>query len=182
MLFNLFGRKQEGCSRSIFEDKVYISSGAKMNACIQLAKEQPSILFVAWFSETARKYRDLLIKNGLEESRVTEARLVHTAQLQNHVPVFLEHHLLHEKEIALAEKLEQKKLIVYSSLDEPLFNLFGSDKIISMMRQMGMKEDEAIVHQLVTKSITRAQEKIAGKISVEQSANSQAEWLERNLK
>ena len=182
MLFNLFGKKPGAGSEVVFEDKVYISSAAKMNACLQLAKDQPTILFVGWFNETVRKFKDLFIQNGLEESRVIEARFAHTAQLQNHAPVFLEHHPLHEKEIALAEKLGQKKIIVYSSLDEPLFNLFGSDKIISMMRQMGMKEDEAVVHQLITKSIKRAQEKIAGKISIEQPANSQAEWLERNTK
>ena len=48
----------------------------------------------------------------------------------------------------------------YSSLEDDLMRLFGSDRIAGMMDKMGYKEGEVIQHSLVTKSIERAQKKV----------------------
>lgn len=181
MLFNLFGTNGAGNEERIFADKVFISSNAKMNACLQLAKDHPGWLFIAWFSQTAKTYRDYFMQNGLSEFNLTEARLLHTAQLQNRTPVFLEHYPLHSKEIELVADWQQKNMVVFSSMDEPLFKHFGSDKMIPLIRLLGMKENEVIEHSYVTQSIVKGQQKIADKVIIEQSANSQAEWMERNL-
>jgi hypothetical protein len=181
MLFNLFGSKEEDKEPRVFKDKVYIGSAAKMNACVALAKEQPDILFIAWFSDTAEKYKAFFIENGLDGNNITEARLIHTAQLQTHIPVFVEHYPLHAKELALVENWNLQNIIVYSAMDEPLFKHFGSDKMIPLIKLLGMKESESIEHSYVTESITKGQKKIADKVIVEQSAQSQGEWMERNL-
>lgn len=181
MLFNLFGSKEEDKEPRVFKDKVYIGSEAKMNACAALAKEKPDTLFIAWFSDTAEKYKAFFIENGLDGKNVTEARLIHTAQLLTHTPVFVEHYPLHTKELALVENWSLQNIIVYSAMDEPLFKHFGSDKMIPLIKLLGMKENESIEHSYVTQSITRGQLKIADKVSIEQSANSQAEWMERNI-
>ncbi len=181
MLFNLFGKNEAENEERIFADKVFISSNAKMNACLQLAKDQPDWLFIAWFSQTAKTCRDYFIQNGLSELNLTEARLLHTAQLQNRTPVFLEHYPIHLKEIELVADWQQKNIVVFSSMDEPLFKHFGSDKMIPLIKLLGMKENEAIEHSYVTQSIIKGQQKIADKVIIEQSANSQAEWMERNL-
>jgi preprotein translocase subunit SecA len=70
---------------------------------------------------------------------------------------------------------------VLSALDEPLFKRFGSDKIIQMMKQMGMSEKQSIEHDMISKAIQNAQDKIDHKIDIEQSARSQNDWLVRNL-
>ena len=181
MLFNLFGKNEAGNGEQIFADKVFISSNAKMNACLQLAKNQPDTFFIAWFRNTAKTYQDYFTQNGLSEFRLTEARLLHTAQLQNCTPVFLEHYPLHSKEIDLVADWQQKNIMVFSSMDEPLFKHFGSDKMIPLIKLLGMKENEAIEHSYVTQSITKGQQKIADKVNMEQAANSQAEWMEHNL-
>jgi preprotein translocase subunit SecA len=67
-------------------------------------------------------------------------------------------------------------------MDEPLFKHLGSEKMIPMMKLLGMKENEVIEHSLVTKSIIKGQAKIAAQVTLEQSAQSQEEWLERNFK
>ena len=72
--------------------------------------------------------------------------------------------------------------MVYSAMDEPLFKHFGSEKLIPLMKMMGMKENEVIEHSMVSKSIVSGQKKIEEQVSFEQSASSQAEWMERNLK
>lgn len=50
------------------------------------------------------------------------------------------------------------------------------------MKMLGMKEEDAIEHELVSKSILRAQDKIALKITTEMTAGSQQEWIDKNLK
>ncbi|MEP7256410.1 MAG: hypothetical protein ABI666_11590 [Ferruginibacter sp.] len=182
MAFNLFGKKEDNLAGHIFIDRAYVSTAAKMNACMELAKKEPDHLFISWFADTARKFKEFFIQHGIDENRVTEARYIHTPMLQNKVPVFVEHHPLHAKELELIKNWDAKNIIVFSALDEPLFKHFGSDKVIPMMKMLGMKESEAIEHNLVSKSIIKGQEKIAGLVSLEQPANSQAEWMEKNIK
>ncbi len=180
-MFNFFGKKENTDNTNVFIDKVFISAQGKANACLQLAIDQPDTLFIAWFSDTARKFRALFAENGVDESRVMEYRFVHAAQLQNTQPVFLEHYPLQAKEIefSLTHNLEACK--VYSSLDEPLFKHFGSDKMIPLIKMMGMKENESIEHSYVTQSIHKGQQKIADKVTTEQLANSQEEWMKKNM-
>ncbi|MEO5889019.1 MAG: hypothetical protein ABIQ31_02145 [Ferruginibacter sp.] len=181
MLFDLFGKKEEGFEDNIFIDKVYIISGAKMNACLQLAKENPETLFIGWFGDTVATYKNFFTQNGFEASRITEAHLINTAQIQTYTLVFIEHYPLHAKELALVDSWQKKNIIVFSAMDEPLFKHFGSDKMIPLIKLFGMKESESIEHSFVTKSIIKGQQKIADRVSVEQTANSQAEWMKRNL-
>lgn len=48
----------------------------------------------------------------------------------------------------------------YLSLDDDLMRRFASEKVKNMMRRLGMKSDEAIEHNMVTKSIERAQKQV----------------------
>lgn len=50
----------------------------------------------------------------------------------------------------------------YLSLEDNLMRIFASDKISAMMRRLGMKEGEQIVHPLITKAIENAQRKLEG--------------------
>ncbi|MEI9955239.1 MAG: hypothetical protein WDM90_02795 [Ferruginibacter sp.] len=181
-LFDLFGKKDHDAPESIFTDKTYMNTTGKLNACIALAKEQPNTIFICWFNGTLKKFRDAFAQQGLDELKVIDAKTFHSAMLQDKIAVFAEHYPLHEKEVALVEHWPIKKILVYSAMDEALFKHLGSDKMLPLMKLLGMKEDEAIEHPLVTKSIIKGQAKIASLVTFEQSANSQEEWLERNLK
>ncbi|BBI01179.1 preprotein translocase subunit secA [Buchnera aphidicola (Nipponaphis monzeni)] len=48
----------------------------------------------------------------------------------------------------------------YLSMEDPLMRLFSSDRIIMMMRRLGVKENEAIQHKWITRAIFSAQKKI----------------------
>ncbi len=50
--------------------------------------------------------------------------------------------------------------IFYLSLEDNLMRLFGSERIASIMDRLGTKEGEVITHQLITKSIERAQKRV----------------------
>jgi len=182
MLFNLFGKKEDAVPEGIFTDRTYMSTAAKINACVALAKAQPGTVFICWFSDTLKNFKAAFLQNGLDEANVIDAKQVHSAMLQHKNPVFTEHFPLHAKELALVAHWPQQKIVVYSAMDEPLFKHFGSERMLPLMKMLGMKEDEMIEHALVTKSIIKGQAKIAGLVTMEQSASSQGEWLDRNLK
>lgn len=50
----------------------------------------------------------------------------------------------------------------YLSLEDNLMRIFASDRISGIMRRLGMKDGEQIVHPLITKAIENAQRKLEG--------------------
>jgi len=182
MAFNLFGKKEKDQPTGIFTDKTYMSTAAKMNACLDLAKKNPDTVFITWFPETTRKFRSFFEQHGLAENRIIEARQMHAALLTDKTAVFAEHYPLHSKETELIKNWTQDHFIVFSAMDEPLFKHFGSEKMIPLMKMLGMKEEESIEHSMVSKSIIKGQDKIAAQVSYESTANSQGEWMEKNIK
>lgn len=52
--------------------------------------------------------------------------------------------------------------LFYLSLQDDLMRIFGSDRMISMMERLGMKDGEPIVHPWVSKSIENAQKRVEG--------------------
>ncbi|MDF3347192.1 preprotein translocase subunit SecA, partial [Acinetobacter pittii] len=48
----------------------------------------------------------------------------------------------------------------YLSLEDDLMRIFAGDRVVGMMRAMGLKEDEAIEHKMVSRSIENAQRKV----------------------
>ncbi|MBK8608956.1 MAG: hypothetical protein IPL84_03125 [Chitinophagaceae bacterium] len=181
MLFNLFGKKDGEADNQVFVDRAYTTTEAKLKACVELAKAEPGYLFICWFNETMNMFKDFFKQHGVDDECIVMARYLNAGLLKTKTPVFTEHYPLHAKELELIKNWDTGKIIVYSALDEPLFKHFGSDKIIPLMKMMGMKEDEVIEHSLVTKSIIKGQEKIAEQVSFEHAAISQADWMKKNV-
>ncbi len=48
----------------------------------------------------------------------------------------------------------------YLSLEDDLMRIFAGDRVVNMMRAMGLKDDEAIEHKMVNRSIENAQRKV----------------------
>lgn len=48
----------------------------------------------------------------------------------------------------------------YLSLEDDLMRIFGSERMDSMLRKLGLKDGEAIIHPWVTKALEKAQEKV----------------------
>lgn len=71
-----------------------------------------------------------------------------------------------------------KEVVIYSSLDEAILDIFGGKKIVDMMRKLGMKEDEMIQNSMISRSLKRAQEKIASKAIISGTVKSQRDWLQ----
>lgn len=182
MLSNIFGKKEDNSQNALFTDKVFLNNTAKMHACVKLANENETVLFIAWFSETALEYRNVFLQFGIDIARVIEVQHLHEKHLENRRPVFVEHYPLNENEIALTANWNLTGIPVFSAMDEPLFKHFGSDKMVPLIKLLGFKESEPIEHSYVTQSIIKGQQKIADRIETETPANSQKDWMEINLK
>lgn len=179
MFGNLFGGKEE--KDHLFRHVVYMTSEGKKMALLKLAKEDEKPVFIAWFPETAKRMGDYFNENGVDKNRIIEAEKFTDAKLAGHKPVFLEHYPIPEKEKNLVASWSLMNIPVYSAMDEPLFKHLGAEKMIPMMKMLGMKETEAIQHSMVSKSIIKGQESIAEKAGMDLPAHSQEEWMNKNL-
>lgn len=175
-LFNLFKRK---APQPNFRNLVYSTTAGKQTACVQRAMNEPGTVFVAWFPATVADFKALFTSHQIDEKRVTDVKGIGTS----HAPaslVMLEHYPLAQKENEFLSSLGRPSTDVYLSLEEPLLRHFGGDRIAALMLQMGMKADEVIQHPMIDKSIINAQEKLAERNQMEQTARSQSDWFLRN--
>lgn len=172
-MFGLFKSKE---SQVKVIDKVWMSTQAKVQACVQMAVISPTTIFIAWFEETRQRFHAALPTS----SQVLLARDVTYDAVRDHMVVFLEHHPLSAEEQSVFKRLYLKEAPVLCALDEPFFMKFGGERLTEVMKKIGMKEDEVIGHAMITKSIRRAQEKIASSKYANVSASSMSEWFALN--
>ena len=150
--FNIFKGKPK---RPQKVDKVYMNQSEKDKAVSNMAKNGSSPTFLVWSIISFQYYQNivgesiLLIDDKMIHSRVTENDLV-----------FLEHHFSKEKEMEFIKLLKLDKAIFMTSIDDPLFVLFDSGRIKDVMIKMGHNENEALEHDMISKSIARAQGKL----------------------
>ena len=176
-MFKLFNKDK----KPTIIDRVFIHKENKWAYCKKILAENSNTVFIAWFDESIDELENFF-SQILTQASVLKARTINRGQIEGFNIIFIEHYPMNCKEQELLEQLGLKEAIFLTALDEPLLKYFGGEKLISMMESMGMKKDDPVEHKLITHSIANAQEKIKGKVSIEQSTWSQAEWMERNLK
>lgn len=159
-------------------DVIWVNSEGKWKGVEHLWNKDPHTIFVCWFDETIDEAKSKLNNN----ISISLAREINQHHISSHPVVFVEHYPLQNKEQELFQRLQLKEVKVLSSLDEPLFKKFGSDKIIGMLKQMGMNETDPLENSMISNAIRNAQEKLEKQVIVEHSAQSQQNWLEKNVK
>ena len=152
-MFGLFKKKNNPDTVTV-TDKVVISEPAKLALLLEAWNKQPQSVIVCWFEDSLEK--------------ITAYMNEHSAAA---VPVLL-----------VRDALTAQRAVVYSSLREPLFNQFGGERIIQVMVQLGMKDNELIEHSMISSAIRKAQDKIEQKTALDHLARSQEEWIEKNYK
>ena len=160
-------------------DKVWISEGAKWEACAKMAQANEDVIFVCWFQKTNNKLAEFLMERAVNATIMLISDL--SASTQGKLLIFAEHYPLSEIEQELFLKLGLTEAHVLCALDEPLFQQFKGERIVGLMKSMGMESDEIVGHAMVSKAISNAQRKIAERIKVEIKASSPEEWFEANL-
>lgn len=175
---SLFSRNKDSFK---ITDIVYVSPTAKWKASLNAATTNPASIFIAWFPDTLQQLQAYFNQHSTMQPNILLCRNANSFNTKDKHIIFVEHYPLPQKENELYTSLGLKEVHVYSSLDEPLFMHFGGERIIELLNKLGMNEDEPLENALITKALHNAQEKIAAKVPLEQSALSQAEWFRKNL-
>lgn len=176
-MFSFFKKKDK---RHEISDLVFATHSAKLQALADVAAQHSQQVFIAWFEDSKEKLTNYFQQKQIQ-SEVISYRQVHTANLHTQTVIFIEHYPLAIKEAELFETMAEKSITVYSSLDDPLFLFFGGDKIASLLTNLGMNDNEAISHSMITRSIQNAQHKLSKKVITEHSATSVDEWFRKNV-
>jgi len=174
-MFSLFKKKPAGKK---ITDLVFAKQQGKWHALERALSASPAPVLVAWFDDSMDALNTYLEQHG-KPAAVISYRQLHGGIIGNQPLIFIEHYPLAEKETRLFETLPNT-ITVYSSLDEAFFSHFGGDRITHVLQQLGLDENEAISHSMITSSIRRAQEKLAERVTMEQSAHSMEEWMRKN--
>lgn len=176
----MFGFFDKNSSRVEVSDKIWLSREAKWNACLKMINVYPACVFVSWFHNTKEEL-SRVFNDEDSKSRVVLAKdlKVHDS---NAMYIFVEHYPLQSHEQHLFVRLGLKDVPVLSSLDDHLFTLFGGDRMVRLMENLGVEGDEIIGHTMINQAIRRAQAKIEKKVKKEIPAESQEAWFEKNWK
>lgn len=157
------------------------------------APEPPdAVLLVGHFPNTAAELRRLLDEGRIAGpvAVVTTDDLRGTAEgmsLEESRIILItvgERHPLRSHDEAIAEFAEglscQSRLVYHISLDEPLMEIFAGEWVQSMLKNLGMKEDEAIESPMVARRIKDAQRKMEDRCRSDFPAASAEEWMAKN--
>jgi hypothetical protein len=184
-------------------DKVWKSPNACWQGMLKLIKEsqaasRPTVVFF-FFEEDKNKFVDFARESGMETAvtlvpfesgnrskiaivDVSNARLSDPAP-SDILVLFRGHYPLIEPEELILEKIGEAGLpaIFCSSLDDGIFEQFGSGNLKSLVESLGLKDDEYIEHAMVSSALLNARKKLQSKVTIETKAKSEREWFHRNL-
>lgn len=157
-------------------DVIYVGETGFAKAIASWLQQDPGGVVAVWFQKDLDRLRQL-------SGSIPSEKFILADRL-NYVGgplLFAGHYPLRAVEMDLCEKLGANDMLVYSHLDMALFSLFGSEKLKGMMISMGMKEDEPLTHNMITKAIANAQDKIQDKCITDMHAQSEEDWFRMNL-
>lgn len=99
--------------------------------------------------------------------------------------LFFGHYPIPTKENKTLEKintLSNKTITFYSSLDDAAFKILGTDRIRATLEKLGLADEEAIEHDMVSRSMKNAREKIEENVKHEIVCSTEKEWYHKNYK
>ena len=192
----LFGNKRD-TTVQVLNDRIWLPQNAKINGIKQQIRPQTdsaAILLVAHFKETLQQLRAI----AAGDNSGTPVQLVLAENLTSDITsrlntdetstidlIVAERHPLKSADDALmlfAQDLSCRCRVAYHlSLEDPVVKLFVGEFVEKMLESLGMKEDEPIESQMVSRRIRAAQQKNEERAFGNSRAFSAAEWLESNM-
>ena len=184
---------------NVIPDVISVNNSAKLNGIRKDVVAQGSsgtvgVLLVAHFPDVLDQLYRIAAENGthipikVSLAKELSTDLVAKWQFDESATVAVivgERHPLpkHDDEVLqFAESLpHQVRLIRHVSLEDPLMKAFAGEWVEKTLRSLGMKEDEAIESQLVSRRIKAAQQKIEKEAFGDSDANSAAKWMAANV-
>lgn len=185
----------------VVEDLIWASADRKLRAIGEEAERAVRaatgpVLLVAHFPDVLRDLRQIADRHGagelvravprrdLSPEAARAAPLDESALMEMLVAERHPHPATDRRVMEFAAHLPCRVRITHHlSLEDPLFELFGAERIRNVMRSLGHEEAEVISHALVTRSVRRAQERVGREARGpgHEPAESAGEWLASNL-
>jgi preprotein translocase subunit SecA len=143
---------------------VYLSKVMKYKMLLEhLEKSNDTIELIYFFDQTKDEMEKLLKAKGLTNYSLILDKEVGTTSIGN--KMIIDVHPIRSVNQKLIDRFDNTSdLEFWIGLDESIMKMFGQEKLPSLMLKMGMKEDEAIEHKMVSTAIERAQENLESKI------------------
>jgi hypothetical protein len=176
-MFNwLFKKKEKGITA---QSHIYMKRQHAWAALMQAAGGRPGAVVVYWFDDHGDQLAALAGDGG---PQLVHYRQAASPEFRNRPLFFAGHYPFYNREQQLYRDLRLQQPEVYASLEDAVFQLFGGQRIASLMQALGVSENEAISHPMIAKSLVRAQKKAEAKAGgSESSARSEAEWVRMNF-
>lgn len=195
-LFDWFKTTQTNVT--VADDMIWLTKQAKFNG-IQKATVQSlgtpngpdAIILVAHFQDCLAELCMIAEQSGCSVTAVSVADLRNAKPSgmslgESHSLQILvgEHHPLLSHDEAIVESSRSLpfrcRIVFHASLDEPLMRVFAGEWVETVLKRMGMADDEAIESKMVAQRIKAAQKKLASQCDSDFPAESAEEWMERN--
>jgi hypothetical protein len=146
-------------------------------------------LLLYFFHQTGQEIRQLLTASGIPFSESdhplgTGVVIVHDTQLSGviqptDVVLAVE---IHPSARVMTDALRHiaptQSFTCFTALDEPLMRIFGQERLMALMTMLGMDENEAIEHHMVSKSIEKAQQALDKRMPNQRDIRDSAEAWE----
>jgi len=196
----LFDMLLGGGSRSTvqaLDDRIWLTEEAKFKGLSQQLNESNDsavILLIAHFDDTLAKLTavadaysgDVPLQATLAENLSTDiaARLSIDESATIDL-IVTERHPLLSADDAITQFADEIpcncRLAYHLSLEDPVLKLFATEFVHRILDSLGMKEDEPIESNMVSRRVKAAQQKIESTATGNSRAASAAEWLELNM-
>lgn len=192
-MFGLFKSKQK---ELLTKDFIWKNEASKYSALMKHLKESEKAIVVYYFDDTKHIAEEFLNSASINYSTESNSfatkvwlmnakSLLHKSNIENRIIFFAEHHpsFAVEKEIKqhMLNNLGSNEVVFYTSFEDKLMQVFGSERILQIMEKMGLKDDEAIQHTLISSSLEKAQQKIDEQIQFPSDARIRKDWFVLNL-
>ncbi len=183
-----FGKKK----KVYFSSKVLMTREAVDKLLVNGLRNK-EILVITFFASTKNNLEKKLNDEVLDDFIIPADKIINGSAIprinsflsSGGKMVLAERYPLNANETQLAEKLEANGIALpvdaYNALDDAFMLQAGGENIASLMKKMGMAEDEIIAHSMVEASIEKFQKKIASKVTSESHAPSAEQWFRINF-
>ncbi|MBN8577304.1 MAG: hypothetical protein J0L66_10185 [Cytophagales bacterium] len=199
-LFSLFKSSKPVYTDRVWRTTEYALQGMITDALVAITRKQVPVV-ICFFEDELQQITKFLAGKGVpamalrDYSMQPQEGVVLYASATNEFPLALAnqtvaiflfgHYPLPKKENEYLQKIKKivpsASLVFYSSLDEPAFKMFSGERLIGILDKLGMKEDEAIEHPIVTRSMQQAREKVERMVRNEIPATSEEGWFLKNI-
>ena len=192
-MFGLFKSKKKEIT---VKDLVLKSDTAKYKGLVRRLNQSDKVIILYYFEDTKEELENYLDTQSIQYTTTNSFAakvwimkansILQKSDVNNRDLLFIEHHpsFKKEKEITdhIMNNLSVNEVTFFVSLEDELLKFFGSDRISDMMEKMGFKDDDALEHTMISKSIERTQMKMDESVLMPSDTRNSKDWFTMNLK